>query len=345
MTRRALITGISGQDGAYLARFLLKKGYEVVGASRPAANRDLWRLKAFNIEPDVKICDLELLDSSNVLSVLEKERPDEIYNLAALSVVGPSFRIPVLTGDADALGAVRILEAIRKIGSSTRFYQASTSEMFGDTNETPQSETTPFCPRSPYAAAKLYAHWMTVIYRNAHGLFACSGILFNHESPLRGLEFVTRKITHGLAAIALGDLDFIELGNLDASRDWGFAADYVEGIWSMLQAEKPSDYVLATGRSHTVRDFCEEAARAVGIDLVWQGTRMDEKGINRRTGRTIVKINPDFYRPAELVPLVGNAAKAKRELGWQPTMSFSELARTMAEQDLMLARRLASGLI
>jgi GDPmannose 4,6-dehydratase len=339
MTRRALITGITGQDGAYLARLLLDKGYEVVGGSRPAASRDLWRLKAVGVDLDVKITDLELLDSRNILSVIERERPDEVYNLAAQSVVSSSFQTPVLTGDADALGAARLLEALRKVNSSIRFYQASTSEMFGDTDETPQSETTAFCPRSPYGVAKLYAHWMTVNFRNVDGLFACSGILFNHESPLRGLEFVTRKITHGLAAIALGNHDCIELGNLDASRDWGFAADYVEGMWRMLQSEKPGDFVLATGRSHSVRDFCQVAAKSVDLDLVWHGSGIDEKAIDSKTGRTIVRVSSDFYRSNERLPLVGNATKAQRELGWRPAMSFSELAQTMAQQDLKLARR------
>lgn len=339
MTRRALITGITGQDGAYLARLLLSKGYEVIGGSRPSLARDLWRLKAIGIDHGVKIVDLELLDSSSILSVIEREQPTEIYNLAAQSVVSSSFQLPVLTGDANALGVARILEAIRKVDSSIRFYQASSSEMFGDTGDTPQSETTSFCPRSPYGVAKLYAHWMTINFRNIDGLFACSGISFNHESPLRGLEFVTRKITHGLAAIALGKRDHIELGDLDASRDWGFAADYVEGMWRMLQNEKPGDYVLATGQSRSVRAFCHAAAKAVGLDLAWQGAGIDERAIDIRTGRTIVKINSALCRPTERVPLVGNAAKAQRELGWQPCTSFSELVRTMAEQDLKLARR------
>jgi GDPmannose 4,6-dehydratase len=339
MTRRALITGIAGQDGAYLARLLLSKGYVVVGGSRPGPSRDLWRLKAVGVDRDVKIVDLELLDSSSIFSVIERERPDEIYNLAAQSVVSSSFQTPVLTGDADALGAARILEAIRKLDTSIRFYQASTSEMFGNTLETPQCEATPFCPRSPYGAAKLYAHWITVNFRNTDGLFACSGILFNHESPLRGPQFVTRKITLGLAAVALGNSDCIELGNLDASRDWGFAADYVEGMWRMMQAEKPADYVLATGRSHSVRAFCEAAATSIGINLTWQGGGVDEQAIDSRTGRAIVRVNKDLYRPTEAVPLVGNAAKAKRELGWQPTMSFLELAQTMAEHDMKIARR------
>jgi GDPmannose 4,6-dehydratase len=339
MTRRALITGITGQDGAYLARLLLSKGYAVVGGSRPAAARDIWRLREVGVDRDVKIVDLELLDSSNILSVIERERPDEIYNLAAQSVVSSSFQTPVLTGDADALGAARILEAVRKVNPSIRFYQASTSEMFGDASESPQSETTAFCPRSPYGVAKLYAHWMTANFRNADGVFACSGILFNHESPLRGLEFVTRKITHGLAAIALGNRDCIELGNLDASRDWGFAADYVEGMWRMLQSDKPADYVLATGRSHSVRDFCKVAAETVGLELAWKGAGVDEKAIDTKTGRTVVRVNEDFYRPNERMPLVGNAAKAERELHWRPTMTFSELARTMAERDLKIGRR------
>lgn len=339
MTRRVLITGVTGQDGAYLARLLLHKGYDVVGGSRPSAGRDLWRLKAVGVDRDVRIVDLDLLDSSNILSVIERERPDEIYNLAAQSVVSSSFKTPVLTGEADALGAARILEALRKVNSSVRFYQASSSEMFGDTFETPQSEATAFCPRSPYGVAKLYAHWITVNFRNVDGLFACSGILFNHESPLRGFEFVTRKITRGLAAIALGNLYGIQLGNLDATRDWGFAPDYVEGMWRMLQGEKPGDYVLATGRSHSVRDFCQAAATAVDLDLVWQGSGIDEKATDSRTGRTIITVSRDFYRPNERLPLVGNAAKAQRELAWRPTMGFSELARTMAEADLKRARR------
>jgi GDPmannose 4,6-dehydratase len=334
---RALITGITGQDGAYLARLLLSKGYEVIGGSRPSPARDLWRLRALGIERDTKLTDLELLDSSNILSVIEKEQPTEIYNLAAQSDVGSSFRAPVLTGDADAIGAARILEAIRQIDPSIRYYQASSSEMFGDTDETPQSEVSSFRPRSPYGVAKLYAHWMTVNFRNIDGLFACSGIAFNHESPLRGLEFVTRKITHGLAAIALGKREYIELGNLDASRDWGFAADFVEGMWRMLQNEQPTDYVLATGQSRSVRAFCHAAAEAVGLDLIWRGSGLEEKGIDTKTGRTIVKVNSAFYRPPERIPLVGNAAKAERELGWKPSMSFSEVVQTMAQEDLKLA--------
>jgi GDPmannose 4,6-dehydratase len=339
MTRRALITGITGQDGAYLARFLLQKGYDVVGGSRPSATRDLWRLKAVGVERDVRIADLELLDAANISGVIERERPTEIYNLAAQSVVGSSFQIPVLTGDADALGAARILEAIRKINPAIRYYQASTSEMFGDAAGAPQSETTPFRPRSPYGAAKLYAHWITVNFRNADGLFACSGILFNHESPLRGLEFVTRKVTHGLAAVALGRRTHIELGNLDASRDWGFAGDYVEGMWRMLQGDKPDDYVLATGQSNTVRSFCNVAARAVGLDLEWRGSGLEETAIDRKTSRTVIKVSRDFYRAKEPVPLVGDASKATRELGWRPRKSFSDLAGMMAEEDL---KRVAS---
>jgi GDPmannose 4,6-dehydratase len=339
MAKRALITGITGQDGAYLARLLLHKGYEVVGTSRPAPERNLWRLKALGIENDVRICDLELLEASNILSCIERERPAEIYNLAAQSVVSSSFGIPVLTGDADALGAVRILEAVRKTDPTIRFYQASTSEMFGDALETPQTEATAFRPRSPYGAAKLYAHWMTVNYRNTYDIFACSGILYNHESPLRGLEFVTRKVTSGLAEIALGKRDHIELGNLDASRDWGFAGDYVEGMWKMLQGEAPGDYVLATGISNTVRGFCEAAARAADIEIEWRGKGIDESAIERRSGRTVVKIRRDFYRPAEAVPLVGNSARARREIGWHATMALPDLAEMMVEADLRIVRR------
>ncbi|OKO76728.1 GDP-D-mannose dehydratase [Bradyrhizobium sp. NAS80.1] len=339
MTRRALVTGITGQDGAYLARFLLEKGYDVVGGSRASSGRNLWRLEALGIEREVRIVDLELLDSSNIVSVIEHEQPAEIYNLAAQSVVSSSFRLPVLTGEADALGAARILEAIRKIDRSIRFYQASSSEMFGDAPESPQSETTPFRPRSPYGVAKLYAHWMTVNSRNADGLFACSGIVFNHESPLRGLEFVTRKITHGLASIALGRGDAVELGNLDATRDWGFAADYVEAVWRMMQAERSDDYVLATGQSHSVRSFCEAAAEAVGFRLVWRGSGTDEVALDTKTGRTVVRINKEYYRANERISLVGDATKAQRELGWQPRMSFADLVRMMAEEDLRRLRR------
>ena len=334
MTRRALITGVTGQDGAYLARLLLQKGYEVVGGSRPSPTRDLWRLKAAGIERDVRIVDLELLDPANISAVIEREQPAEIYNLAAQSVVHSSFATPVLTGDADALGAARTLEAIRKIDRSIRYYQASTSEMFGDATEAPQSELTPFRPRSPYGVAKLYAHWITVNFRNADGLFACSGILFNHESPLRGFEFVTRKITHGLAAIARGKLDRLELGNLDARRDWGYAAEYVEGMWRMLQRDTPGDFVLATGHSCSVREFCEAAAQAVGLDLEWRGRGVDETAFDRKTGRTIVKVNRDFFRPSEPIPLVGDATRARRELGWRSRTSVNELARMMAEEDL-----------
>jgi GDPmannose 4,6-dehydratase len=334
MTRRALITGITGQDGAYLARLLLRKGYEVVGGSRPSRTRDLWRLKAVDVERDVRIVDLEMLDSENISAVIEREQPAEIYNLAAQSVVHSSFGTPVLTGDADALGAARTLEAIRKINPSIRYYQASTSEMFGNATEAPQSEQTPFRPRSPYGVAKLYAHWITVNFRNADGLFACSGILFNHESPLRGLEFVTRKISHGLAAIARGRLDCLELGNLDARRDWGFAAEYVEGMWQMLQRDVPGDYVLATGHSCSVREFCETTAQAVGINLEWRGTGIDETAVNRKTGRIVVRVRRDFFRPSEPIPLIGDAARAREILGWQPRTPVSELARMMAEEDL-----------
>ncbi|QOZ52001.1 GDP-mannose 4,6-dehydratase [Bradyrhizobium sp. CCBAU 53338] len=339
MARRALITGVTGQDGAYLSRLLLEKGYDVVGGSRASPARDLWRLKALGIDRDVRIVDLELLDSRSIVSVIERERPDEIYNLAAQSVVSSSFHLPVLTGDADALGVARILEAITGIDPSIRFYQASSSEMFGDAPAAPQSEGTPFRPRSPYGAAKLYAHWMTVNARNAGGLFACSGIVFNHESPLRGLEFVTRKITHGFARIAVGRGDGIELGNLDATRDWGSAPDYVEAMWRMLHAKRPDDYVLATGQSHSVRSFCKAAAQAAGFDLTWHGSGTDEVAVDAKTGRVVVRVNEKFYRPNEPIPLVGDPTKARRELGWQPRMSFEDLVRTMVEEDLRRLRR------
>lgn len=334
MAKRALITGITGQDGAYLAQLLLSKGYEVVGAARRSAERNIWRLKELGIDRDVKFCDFELLEFSNILLTIERERPAEVYNLGAQSFVSTSFEQPIFTGDVDALGVARLLEAVRTVDRSIRFYQASTSEMFGKVQEVPQKETTPFYPRSPYGVAKLYAHWMTVNYREGYGMFACNGILFNHESPLRGIEFVTRKITHGLAEVAAGLISHIELGNLEASRDWGFAGDYVEGMWRMLQVDTPQDFVLATGRTHSVRHFCELACKAIGLGLEWRGAGVDEEGIDPKTGQAIIKINPRFYRPAEVDLLIGDRSKAEKELGWVPRMSFEALVASMALSDL-----------
>ena len=312
MAKTALITGISGQDGAYLAKSLLDRGYRVVGAQRRNAGINSGRLEELGILADVELADMELLEESNIRAVLRKLQPDEIYHLAAQSFVGLSFEQPLYTCDVNALGVLRLLECIREACPGARFYQASTSEMFGKAEVTPQSETTPFHPRSPYGVSKLFAHWITVNYREAYGLFACSGILFNHESPLRGREFVTRKVTLGLAQVALGKQDALQLGNLEASRDWGYAAEYVEGMWMMLQQEQPDDYVLATGRTHSVRDFVNAAGEALGFDLEWSGEGANARGIDKRTGKAIVIVTPEFYRPAEVDLLIGDPRKAKQ---------------------------------
>lgn len=334
MTKRALITGVTGQDGAYLAKFLLELGYEVIGGHRHSASVDTDRLHELGISRNVRMLPLDLLEITNIMRVLERVGPDEVYNLAAQSFVSLSFDQPIYTGDVDALGVARVLEAVRVICPHTRFYQASTSEMFGKAQETPQTERTPFYPRSPYGAAKLYAHWMTVNSREAYGLHATSGILFNHESPLRGTEFVTRKITSSLARIRVGMQDVLELGNLDSSRDWGFAGDYVEGMHRMLQQAEPDDYVLATGRTHTPREFLERAAKVAGFRLRWKGSGVTSQGIDTRTERVIVRVNPDLYRPSEIDLLVGDAAKAHDRLGWTPRIGFEELVTMMMEADL-----------
>ena len=329
----ALITGISGQDGAYLARFLLEKGYRVVGGLRRSSHGTLARLLELKVADDVEIVDFDLAEITNIMRALQKVKPDEVYNLAAQSFVGLSFEQPVYTSDADGIGVLRILESIRQGIPTARFYQASTSEMFGKAQAFPQDETTPFYPRSPYGIAKLFAHWTTVNYRESYGLRASSGILFNHESPLRGREFVTRKITWSLAMIRHGHLDVLELGNMDARRDWGFAGDYVEAMWQMLQQDEVQDFVLATGETHTVRSFVATAASHFGFDIEWSGSGSDERGTDRRSGKTIVRVNPAFYRPAEVDVLVGNAKKAKEVLGWQPKISFAELVTMMADAD------------
>ena len=339
MARTALVTGITGQDGAYISRLLLDKGYRVFGAFRRGATLNLWRLNDLGVsEEDIEFIPFELLEYANLRRAIEQAAPDEIYNLGAQSFVGISFDQPLFTTDVNALGVVRMLEVIREVNPEIKFYQASTSEMFGKVQAVPQNEGTPFYPRSPYAVAKLYAHWITVNYREAYGLFGCSGILFNHESPLRGIEFVTRKITSGLARIREGQQDVIELGNLDAKRDWGFAGDYVDGMWRMLQQDEPDDYVLATGETNSVRHFCELAAAALGYDLTWEGEAEKTVGIDRHSGRTLIRVNPKFYRPAEVELLVGDAAKAREKLGWSPQTTLPQLVEMMAEADLRRAR-------
>jgi GDPmannose 4,6-dehydratase len=333
MARTALITGVSGQDGAYLAKFLLEKGYRVFGGLRPSSTSGIARLQELQIADAIEFVDLDLAQITDITRVLEEFKPDEIYNLAAPSSVAASFNEPVQTAEIGGIGPLRLLEAVRQFASTTRFYQASTSEMFGKAPVTPQDETTPFHPRSPYAFAKLLGHWATVNYRETYGLRASSGISFNHESPLRGREFVTRKITLSLARIRHGEQDVLELGNLDAERDWGFAGDYVRGMWQMLQHEVAQDFVLATGESRTVRSFVETAAARLGFTIEWSGSGANERGFDRRTGKLIVQVNPTFYRPAEVDALVGNPAKAQRILGWRRTLGFEELVTLMTEAD------------
>jgi GDPmannose 4,6-dehydratase len=335
--RTAIITGITGQDGAYLAEFLLEKGYRVFGTFRRTSSVMFWRIEELGIlrHPNFHLVEFDLTDMGACIRLLQKAEASEVYNLAAQSFVAVSFDQPITTGKITGLGALNLLEAIRTVNPAIRFYQASTSEMFGKVREIPQSESTPFYPRSPYGVAKLYAHWMTVNYRESFGIFATSGILFNHESPLRGLEFVTRKITDGLAKIKLGKQEVLELGNLDSKRDWGYAKEYVEGMWRMMQADTPDTYVLATGRTETVRDFVKMACKAVEIDVAFEGEGEDERGIDTATGNTIVRVNPRFYRPAEVDLLIGNPEKAKQELDWKAKTTLEELCRTMVEADLI----------
>ena len=332
----ALITGISGQDGAYLAKFLLDKGYVVVGTYRRLSTLNLWRLDELGIRdhPNLKLVVHDLTDAASCFRVVEAAKPSEIYNLGAQSFVATSFDQPGTTTDITALGTLHILEAIRTLDRNIRYYQASSAEMFGLVQATPQSETTPFYPRSPYAVAKLYAHWMTINYRESYGIFGSCGILFNHESPLRGLEFVTRKITDGVARIALGDAAPIRLGNLNAERDWGYAPEYVAGMWSMLQASQPDTFVFATNRTNSVRSFVEWAFEAVDIDIEWRGKDAAETGICRETGRLLVEVSAEFYRPAEVDRLIGDASKAERVIGWRPTTSVRELCAQMVMADL-----------
>jgi GDPmannose 4,6-dehydratase len=337
MTKRVLITGITGQDGSYLAEFLLEKGYEVSGALRRSSSFNTGRID--HLFEKIKRYYSDLTDSSSLNRLIEKIQPDEIYNLGAQSHVKISFDVPEYTAETDAIGTLRLLDAIRETGIKTRFYQASTSEMFGGIPETaPQNEWTPFHPRSPYGAAKLYAHWITVNYREAYNLFACSGILFNHESPRRGQNFVTRKITIGIAKIIYNMQEKIYLGNLDAKRDWGYAPDYVEAMWRILQADKPADYVIATGEAHTVREFCEKAFAEAGIILIWKGKGINEKGLDVKTNKILIDVSPSYFRPAEVEYLLGDAKKAKLEIGWEPRVKFDELVRIMVQEDIRLVR-------
>ena len=342
----ALITGITGQDGAYLSEFLLKKGYEVHGIKRRSSlfNTDrIDHLYQDTHETDVKFTLHygDLTDATNLIRIIQQVQPDEIYNLAAQSHVQVSFETPEYTANSDALGTLRLLEAIRILGltEKTRFYQASTSELYGKVQETPQKETTPFYPRSPYAAAKIYAYWITVNYREAYGIYACNGILFNHESPLRGETFVTRKITRAVAQIKLGLQEVLYLGNLDAKRDWGYAGDYVKAMWLMLQQEQPDDFVIATGVMHAVREFVEFAFKEVGIVIGWQGTGVNEQGIDVATGKILIKIDPRYFRPTEVELLLGDPTKAKQKLGWTAEMSLEQLVSQMVKGDLKAAKR------
>ena len=337
--KKALITGITGQDGSYLAELLLEKGYEVHGIIRRASSFNTGRIEHLYQDPHINNVKLflhygDLSDSSNINRIIEKVKPDEIYNLAAQSHVQVSFESPEYTADVTGLGTLRLLDAIKDSKIKTKFYQASTSELFGSIQETPQKETTPFYPRSPYACAKLYSYWITVNYRESYDLYACNGILFNHESPRRGETFVTRKVTRGLARILAGKDDCLYLGNIDSKRDWGCARDYVEGMWRMLQQDKPEDIVLATGETHTVREFIEESCKIAKIDLQWQGKKEKEIGIDKNTGKTIIRIDKRYYRPAEVDLLLGDPSKAKEILGWEPTTKFKKLVEVMMKADL-----------
>lgn len=334
--KKALITGITGQDAAYLAEFLLEKGYEVYGTYRRTSSTNFWRIEELGIEnhPNLKLLEYDLIDLSSAYRIINDVEPDEIYNLAAQSFVGVSFTQPIATANITGVGVLNLLEAIRTINPKIKFYQASTSEMFGKVHAIPQNEQTPFHPRSPYGVAKVFAHWTTLNYQESYGLFASSGILFNHESPLRGKEFVTRKITDTVAKIHLGKQDVLELGNIDAKRDWGFAKEYVDGMYRMLQADKPDTFVLATNQTQTVRDFVSLAFKAINTAITWEGKNENEKGIDAKTGKILIKINPKFYRPAEVDLLIGDASKANEILGWKPKTTLEELCDMMIKKDI-----------
>lgn len=346
MRKKALITGITGQDGAYLSEFLLDKEYEVHGIKRRASQFNTDRIDHLYQDQHEENVNFflhygDMVDSANLIRIIQEVQPDEIYNLAAQSHVQVSFETPEYTANADALGVLRILEAIRILGleRKTRFYQASTSELYGLVRETPQRETTPFYPRSPYAVAKLYGYWITVNYREAYGIYACNGILFNHESPRRGETFVTRKITRAVARIKLGLQEKVYLGNLSAKRDWGYAKDYVEAMWLLLQQEQPEDFVIATGVTHEVREFVELAFQEVGIEICWKGVGADEKGIDKRTGRVLVEVDTRYFRPTEVDLLLGEAKKAQEKLGWKPKTTLKELCSMMVKEDMVAAQR------
>ena len=334
--KKAIITGITGQDGAYLAQLLLEKGYKVFGAYRRTSSQNFWRMDYLGIRnhPNLMLVEHDLIDAASTIRMVSEIKPDEIYNLAAQSFVHVSFDQPLATSMITGIGVTHMLEAIRIVNKNIKFYQASTAELYGKVQEVPQKETTPFYPRSPYGVSKLYAHWMVTNYRESYDMFACSGILFNHESPLRGIEFVTRKISDAVARISEGIQDVIELGNLDASRDWGYAPEFVEGMYKMLQHNNPDTFVLATNKAYTVRQFVEYAFNVVGIDVKWEGSGVSERGINKKTGKTIVKINKDFFRLSEVDALIGDYSKAEKELAWVPQVELKKICQIMVESDL-----------
>ncbi len=337
MTKRALITGITGQDGSYLSELLLEKGYEVYGVMRRKSVVDYGNVA--HLKEKIRFIYADMTDLISLINALKISRADEVYNLAAQSFVATSWEQPIATAEIDAIGVVNLLEAIRTVKPEARFYQASTSEMFGKVQAMPQDEETPFYPRSPYGVAKLYGHWITKNYRESYGLYACSGILFNHESERRGKEFVTRKITDAVARIKLGLMDCLELGNMDARRDWGHSKDYVKAMWLMLQQQKAEDYVIATNETRTVREFVERSFKAAGMEILWQGSGVSEKGVDKATGRTVVRVNPQFFRPAEVEVLLGNPARAEKELGWKREILFSELVSRMVKNDMELVAK------
>ena len=340
MSKKALITGITGQDGAYLAEYLLSLGYEVYGVITRRSTPATWRLEYLNVLDQIKLMEGDLTDAASLMRILLACKPDEVYNLGAQSFVAASWKQPLMTAEVTGLGAINLLEGIRQVCPEAKFYQASTSEMFGGMKEYPvQNEDTPFHPRSPYGVAKLFAHWATINYRESFNIFACSGILFNHESPLRGIEFVTRKVTDAVAKIKLGKQKDLHLGNIDANRDWGFAGDYVKAMHLMLQQDKPDDYVVATNETRTVREFVDIAFKTAGISLRWEGSGVDEKGIDTASGKTLVKVNPAFYRPAEVDVLLGDPSKAEKALGWKRNIDFNELVSRMVNNDLALVEK------
>jgi GDPmannose 4,6-dehydratase len=334
--KKAIVTGITGQDGAYLSELLLKKGYEVYGTYRRTSSVNFWRLEELGVHPNphLHLVEYDLTDPTGNIRLLADIMPDEVYNLAAQSFVAVSFDQPITTANITGLGALHLLEAIRIVNPKIKFYQASTSEMFGKVQEVPQTENTPFYPRSPYGVAKLFAHWTAVNYRESYGIFACSGILFNHESPLRGKEFVTRKITDAVAKINLGSSDVLELGNMDAKRDWGYAQEYVDGMYRMLQHDQPDTYILATNMTWTVRHFVEMAFKTIGIEISWKGKQEKETGIDKKSGKTLVRINPKYYRPCEVEILIGDPQKARKLLGWEPRTSLEQLCKMMVDADI-----------